>query len=291
LKLLGIPPIEIIPNGARVSTTSTYSLKNHLNMPFSSRLVLLPASIRRVKDIILSISIMIPLLVKHQSHYFIIAGSIRDQVYYKETIEFLNKKLNEYDPIDFSKSSIKVEDSQKMQIPPESSSSLRDRIKILDFLLHPDYLSVLKEAELVLNTSSSEGMSGSILEAFGLKVPVLARNNEGNRSLVINGINGAIFETEKEFEEWYELLMGDEEEMKKIREEMVEKARKKYEEDFAEEKEEERITGLLKRLKEKYFHNVKIGGDEYFLLLRPNVHQLSHDNIALFAVKNLKIKN
>ena len=97
----------------------------------------------------------------------------------------------------------------------KNSITLRENVKIMDFLLHPDYLSALREASLVMNTSVSEGMSGSILEAFGAKVPVLARKNEGNCFLMQNGVNGGIFETSKEFEEWYEILIGEEEEERK----------------------------------------------------------------------------
>ena len=168
---------------------------------------------------------MLPLLLKHPTHYFIIAGSIRDQAYYEETINFLNKKLVKYEILE---TSIRSEEQGKLvrkegesekesakEFTMKNSITLRENVKIMDFLLHPDYLSALREASLVMNTSVSEGMSGSILEAFGAKVPVLARKNEGNCFLMQNGVNGGIFETSKEFEEWYEILIGEEEEERK----------------------------------------------------------------------------
>lgn len=256
-------------------------------MASSSVLVLLPASIRKIKDIILAIALMLPLLIKHSSHYFIIAGSVRDQAYYEETITFLNQKLKEYE-----------------DLHPNLHIKLRERVKIIDFLLHPDYLSVLREASLVLNTSVSEGMSGSILEAFGAKVPVLARKNDGNCFLVQNGVNGGVFETSSEFEEWYEILVREggggegegEEEGKeegeeggnrkdRWRREMVENAWRRFKEEFSAEREEERILKLVDRVKEKYFKRVSIGKEEYFLLNKPNVHQISEENTALFSVQ------
>jgi glycosyltransferase involved in cell wall biosynthesis len=45
----------------------------------------------------------------------------------------------------------------------------------------------------VANTSESEGMSGTILEAMAIGCPVVARHNAGNRNLVKHGINGFIF--------------------------------------------------------------------------------------------------
>jgi glycosyltransferase involved in cell wall biosynthesis len=50
----------------------------------------------------------------------------------------------------------------------------------------------------VVNTSESEGMSGTILEAMAIGCPVVARNNSGNCSIVTHGVNGFIFSTAAE---------------------------------------------------------------------------------------------
>ncbi len=48
---------------------------------------------------------------------------------------------------------------------------------------------------LLLNTSINEGLCGSIVEAFFMKVPVLVRNNFSNIEITNNGKYGYLFET------------------------------------------------------------------------------------------------
>ena len=45
----------------------------------------------------------------------------------------------------------------------------------------------------------SEGMSGVLLEAMSLGVPVLARNNAGNATIIEHGRTGLLFGTPGEF--------------------------------------------------------------------------------------------
>ncbi len=47
-------------------------------------------------------------------------------------------------------------------------------------------------SDIFLNTSISEGMSGAILEAMAESLPVIATNNTGNASLIINNKNGIL---------------------------------------------------------------------------------------------------
>jgi len=52
-------------------------------------------------------------------------------------------------------------------------------------------------ADVVVNSSISEGMSNSLLEAMAAGVPVLARDNAGNRAVVDHGRTGLLFATER----------------------------------------------------------------------------------------------
>lgn len=54
-------------------------------------------------------------------------------------------------------------------------------------------------ADAVVNSSLSEGMSNSLLEAMAGGVPVLARANAGNRAVVARGRAGLLFTTEQDF--------------------------------------------------------------------------------------------
>ena len=49
---------------------------------------------------------------------------------------------------------------------------------------YDDYLAVLRQADIVLNTSHSEGMSSTILESLYYGKLVMARDNEGNRAIL-----------------------------------------------------------------------------------------------------------
>ena len=56
-----------------------------------------------------------------------------------------------------------------------------------------DVYSCMKQSVGLINTSISEGMSLSILEAMKLKCPVYAFKNKGNGSIIKHGFNGYIF--------------------------------------------------------------------------------------------------
>jgi len=55
---------------------------------------------------------------------------------------------------------------------------------------------LMRAADVLINTSFHEGMSGAILEAMAEGLPILASNAEGNLALVQENINGFIFSVE-----------------------------------------------------------------------------------------------
>ena len=66
------------------------------------------------------------------------------------------------------------------------------------------------QARLVLNTSTSEGMCNSLLEAMLVGTPVLARANPGNAALLgHDGTMGLLFETADELVQRAEVLLAD----------------------------------------------------------------------------------
>ncbi|HXG03389.1 MAG TPA: glycosyltransferase [Candidatus Binatia bacterium] len=75
---------------------------------------------------------------------------------------------------------------------------------------HAQMPSVLRESDVVLNCSLSEGgMANSVLEALALGRAVLAADIEGNRSLIEDGVTGLLFRNEAEFEARAEALVAD----------------------------------------------------------------------------------
>lgn len=76
---------------------------------------------------------------------------------------------------------------------------------------HSDMPSLYRSAQVILNTSHSEGgMANSILEGMAYAKPVLVSDIEGNRSLVRDGVNGFIYSSSKDFIDKAERLLLDE---------------------------------------------------------------------------------
>ena len=65
-------------------------------------------------------------------------------------------------------------------------------------LPHATMAAALAAADVVLNTSESEGESNALLEAQWAGRPVIARRNHGNVALVTDGVDGWLFDTPEE---------------------------------------------------------------------------------------------
>lgn len=68
--------------------------------------------------------------------------------------------------------------------------------------------SVMREADILLNNSQSEGLSNALIEAAVIGLPILARNIPGNAMVVRHNINGLLYDSEAEFKR-YVLQMLD----------------------------------------------------------------------------------
>ncbi len=64
-------------------------------------------------------------------------------------------------------------------------------------LSHTDIRDLMHSSDIFLNTSISEGMSGSILEAMSESLPVIATKNIGNASIINNNRSGFLVDPEK----------------------------------------------------------------------------------------------
>ena len=76
----------------------------------------------------------------------------------------------------------------------------------LDNLSKEDIFASYSQVDGLINTSKSEGMAISILEAMLYQCPVYVRNNQGNKSIIKDKFNGFLFNTPEQF---YQLINQD----------------------------------------------------------------------------------
>jgi glycosyltransferase involved in cell wall biosynthesis len=69
--------------------------------------------------------------------------------------------------------------------------------------------NIYEQSDLVINTSLEEGQPTAICEAMMLGIPVIARDNAGNRSVIRHGINGFIYQEPQDFIALVEKMRGN----------------------------------------------------------------------------------
>ena len=73
-----------------------------------------------------------------------------------------------------------------------------DHIKLIGFCESP--LSYVAEADILVLPSLSEGIPRAVMEALFIGIPCVVRNLQTNDNLVIEGVNGILFEKDHEIE-------------------------------------------------------------------------------------------
>lgn len=71
-------------------------------------------------------------------------------------------------------------------------------IKITGWVQHAEVEKYLSEANLYISTALWEGLSYAVLEAMSMRLPLLLSNCPGNSDLVINNVNGYLFNNVKQ---------------------------------------------------------------------------------------------
>jgi glycosyltransferase involved in cell wall biosynthesis len=234
---------QIIKQSIEIKSTSTFSIRSLLSIPSDGFLTLFPSGIRKVKDPMFVIKELLEILEDNKNHYVVLIGAKLDEELEQE-IRQLTKE--------------------------------QERFYILDVINHDDFANVLRESNMVINTSISEGMSNVLMEAMYLGIPILARENDGNLKLVKHGYNGLIFRTPEEFKTLYNQLVCD----NVIRQTIVQNAKTHIDEQYGLEKEVSLYENLLADTLRKYYFNYK-GLKLYF---PERVHPFSFENNDLFEV-------
>lgn len=128
--------------------------------------ILLPAGLRKVKDIFYVMSELKELQREFPELQFVIAGSVIDETVYKQLQEWMRQE---------------------------------DWIHFIGEVPFNEMRELYSWAEVVLNTSISEGQSSAILEAMESGSLVMVRRNGSNESIVQDEVNGYLFGNPNEF--------------------------------------------------------------------------------------------
>lgn len=156
---------------------AAYDLRAKLGLRREDVVFFLPAGIRKVKDVTYALGPLEGLRRRFPAIKFVVAGPV-----------------------------IEPEEGERLK----TSLGGRPWAFYIGALSHEELCAALKGVDIVLNSSLSEGgMSNVILEAMSKGVAVLARDIEGNRTVVRDGVDGFLFGSEAEFLEKAGLLAAD----------------------------------------------------------------------------------
>ncbi|WP_202078237.1 glycosyltransferase [Caldalkalibacillus salinus] len=105
--------------------------------------------------------------------------------------------------------------------------------------------SLYAQADLVINTSKQEGQPTAVCEAMGLGIPVIVRDNPGNRSFVTHGQTGYVYQEPRDFVHLVDELINHPEKTER----MVKKAQHFVQSILSVEKEIQAYLNLLTKLR------------------------------------------
>lgn len=170
----------IIPQGIHVFPPAA----GHVKKEEGSFLFVLPAGIRKVKNVPAAISMLASLYEQDPSIRLWITGPILEK-----------------------------EEGNKVRSMVEQNARWA---RYLGQVPHREMGEIYRCADAVLNTSLSEGQSSAVLEAMSMGIPVVVSDIPGNRDIVPHGKAGFIYRNEEEFSRYARRLM----ESKELRQEM-----------------------------------------------------------------------
>ncbi|MEO6595441.1 MAG: glycosyltransferase family 4 protein [Planctomycetota bacterium] len=157
--------IDVVPRAAVRLPTSGTDLRRSLGIPRQRFLVFLPGGLRPIKGQHRAVSIVSVLRAAGADVEMILAGPDQDPAYADE----LRRQCQQ-----------------------------QQGVRVLPTLAHDRMGAAYVDADVVLNTSFSEGSAPTILEAGILGRPVIAADAPGNRDLIRHKETGLLFGSEEE---------------------------------------------------------------------------------------------
>lgn len=167
--------VFVIPQG----TSSFPKTETRIDKEENTFVFLLPAGIRKVKNIPGAIE-MLQLLHQKFPHIRVwIAGPILEE----EEGTIVKQLVDEY----------------------------KDWLSYFGEVSFPEMGSLYRQADVLINSSFSEGQASAILEAMDHSLPVIVFGNQGNKSIVEHGKTGFIYEETDQFLDYAEQIMNNNE--------------------------------------------------------------------------------
>ncbi|MGP4079729.1 glycosyltransferase family 4 protein [Pseudalkalibacillus sp. R45] len=201
--------VEVVPQSIWIPEKKE-SLDIHL--PNGRPRILLPSGIRKVKDVFYVMDEVESLTLNYPDLEFVIAGEPLE----KEETDLVRHYENKHPWFRYIGS-----------VPFASMSALYEW------------------ADVVINTSKSEGQPIALMEALYHGKPVIARKNSGNESLIDHGNNGFIFENPTQFKGQFLQLIKDE----NLYEQLSKKGRDRMLNEFSLEKEMQQYQVLYQSIR------------------------------------------
>jgi glycosyltransferase involved in cell wall biosynthesis len=177
----GNSDIHVIPQSIYFPDQNSYMEK--LDFPEGFPKILLPAGLRPVKDVLFAVETIRKLQMDYPDIIFLVLGANLDDQVFKE----IEKAKEKYDWFHYK---------------PDIDLSLMEK--------------VYQWADIVVNTSLSEGQSTSLLEAMAVKTPVVARDIPGNASIIVHEVNGLLFKDHNDMYNALNHLLTDRDFCKKM---------------------------------------------------------------------------
>lgn len=200
--------VFIMPQGNLPAPGGTSPVKKEPD----SFLFFLPAGIRKVKNIPAAISMLHDLHLHYPQLRLWLVGPVLEEAEGQTVLNLVNRH--------------------------------QEWIRYLGQVPHEDMAAIYQQADVVLNTSLSEGQPATILEAMGYAVPVLASDIPGNSGIISDGETGLLYKTRNEFLDYAEKLMNN----NKIRESIGDAAEAYVKEHHSSEREAETLLEIYKRI-------------------------------------------
>lgn len=157
--------VSYLPPGTNLGT-EVFALREQLGVEKETLVFLFPASIRPVKGVLELLSMVDQLAASGARLHLAFCGPVLDEDYARDFFAALEQRSWA---------------SYLGIIPPKAMAS------------------AVREADIVLNNSASEGLSNVLLEAATLGTPILARRIPGNAAVVRHRNNGLLYDTAGEF--------------------------------------------------------------------------------------------